>query len=94
MKLLKEKNWDKIMYDILVDINKYEELLDKYKDDARKQSELLLVNNDLLHAYNRQDLIDKLQELNEIEYPIETIYRRGPNATYFDVTSSYRKYIK
>ncbi len=95
MKFLVEKNWNKIMYDILPDLDEYEKRLKELETtDYQKYINLFKVDNDLEHAYNREDLLDKINQLNELGYPIEVIYRRAPNGINIDVTKTYKKYFK
>ena len=95
MKFLAEKNWDKIVYDIFPDHVEYKKRLKELETtDPQRYSALFLLDSELEHAYNREDLLDKINQLNEIGYPIGTIYRKAPNATNIDVTKNYKKYFK
>ena len=95
MKFLLEKNWDKVVYDIFPDHAEMKKCLKELETiDYHKYTDLLMVDNELEHAYNREDLIDKIKQLNEIGYPIGVIYRRAPNGTNINVTKTYKKYFK
>jgi predicted nucleotidyltransferase component of viral defense system len=97
MRFLKEANWDKIVYDIGIDIPFTQALLKDAKEskDTERYSTLfeLFMDSDYTVAYNRQDLIDKLTYIKDLGVKVTDILRRAPRGTYIDVTKSYNKYL-
>lgn len=97
MRFLKEANWDKIVYNIGLDVPFIRALLKEAEEskDTERYSSLfeLLMDSDYTIAYNRRDLIDKLTHIRELGVKVTDVWRRAPKGTNINVTKAYNKHL-
>lgn len=90
-------NWDVIVYDICLDYDHYKKYIEELRqtdfDKYKKVFSEITLDDDNTRAFNRQDLVDKLNLIKELGVKVKTVYRRAPRDMNIDVTKAYRKYI-